>query len=132
MQTYGFANCKFNPVSLATFVESVRWADTALNSLTLDSNAIFGKLPDRWGDGAEPDMFAADCDAFLVALKTSSIRILSLQNTGIGPVALRTLATSLPAVLTKVDIRGADIVDAETFDAVYNAFKSVAPDGCKI
>ena len=37
------------------------------------------------------------------------------------------LGTKFSAVLTKVDIRGADI-DAETFDA----FKSVAPDGCEI
>ena len=35
VQTYGFANCKFNPVSLATFVESVRWAEAALKSMTI-------------------------------------------------------------------------------------------------
>eukprot|EP01043_Picozoa_sp_COSAG02_P042509 COSAG02_NODE_3620_length_6462_cov_20.005501_3_plen_1051_part_00 len=69
----------------------------ALNSLTLDSNGIFGKLPDIFGNGAEPDKFVADCDAFLVALKDSNITTLSLQKTGIGPVALRKLATSLPA-----------------------------------
>ena len=33
VQTYSLANCKFNPVSLATFVESVRWADAALTSM---------------------------------------------------------------------------------------------------
>eukprot|EP01043_Picozoa_sp_COSAG02_P029576 COSAG02_NODE_1847_length_10681_cov_21.865904_5_plen_992_part_00 len=40
VQTYGFANCKFNPVSLATFVESVRWADAAVVHIALGSNPI--------------------------------------------------------------------------------------------
>ena len=81
-------------------------AGAALNSLTLDSNGIFGKLPGIFGDGAEPDKFAADCDAFLAALKDSNITTLSLQKTGIGPVTLQKLATSLPAAVARLSLNG--------------------------
>ena len=36
-------------------------------------------------------------------MKASSIKTLSLKRTGMGPVALRTLATSLPGALTSVN-----------------------------
>jgi hypothetical protein len=154
VKTCGLANCKFNPVSLATFVESVRWAEAALNlltlsstgnkykpktytltagedklelndknlgpadvnlisvwlatdagaalnSLTVDMNGFFGEL---YSDGnvKEADKFAGDCDAFFAALKGSNIVTLSLQKTGIGPVTLRKLATSLPAAVARL------------------------------
>ena len=99
----------------------------ALNSLTLDSNGIFGKLLEIFGNGAEPDKFAADCDAFLAALKDSNITTLSLQKTGIGPVALRKLATSLPAALTSINCDGAHI---DEYD--FASLKSVAPEGCEV
>eukprot|EP01044_Picomonas_judraskeda_P011553 COSAG03_NODE_1584_length_3837_cov_19.773408_4_plen_850_part_01 len=70
----------------------------ALNSVTLDSNGIFGTL----GRRGEPDKFVGDCDAFLAALKESNILTLSLQNTGIGPLTLRKLATSLPAAVASL------------------------------
>ena len=80
----------------------------SIASLKLDSNGIFGEL---WGSGnvKEADKFVADCDAFLVALKESKILTLSLQKTGLGPLTLRKLATSLPAAiasLTMSDNRG--------------------------
>jgi mannose/fructose/N-acetylgalactosamine-specific phosphotransferase system component IIB len=88
-------------------------AGAAVNSLTLDSNGIFGKLPDEYGRYAEPDKFAADCDAFLTALKDSQITTVSLQNTGIGPVALWTLATSLPAAVERVILKSNHITDSK-------------------
>ena len=91
----------FNPATLATFVESVRWADAALNSMTLDSNGIFGTLETSSSYG-RADKFDGDCDPFLAAVKDSNIMALSLKNTGIGPVTLRKLATSLPAALNEV------------------------------
>eukprot|EP01044_Picomonas_judraskeda_P006943 COSAG03_NODE_719_length_6112_cov_89.744553_3_plen_1095_part_00 len=43
VHTYGLANCKFNPVSLATFVQSVRWETGAVAHLALSSNPIGDK-----------------------------------------------------------------------------------------
>ena len=70
----------------------------AMNSLTLDMNGIFGELYSS-GNVKEADKFADECDPFLAALKISNIATLSLRSTGIGPVALQKLATSLPAAL---------------------------------
>ena len=97
-----------------------------MTRLTLDSNGIFGEF---WGNGdvKEVDKFVADCDAFLAALKDSNILTLSLRKTGIGPLTLRKLATSLPAGVTKVDIRHAAI-DEEALDA----FKGAVPEGCDV
>ena len=53
---------------------------------------------------AKPDKFAGDCDAFLAALKESNIMTLSLQKTGIGPLTLRKLATSLPAAVARLSL----------------------------
>ena len=47
--------------------------------ITLDSNGIFGVLPDCYGNGAEPDKFAAEAQPLLDALKTSSVSSLSLK-----------------------------------------------------
>jgi hypothetical protein len=69
----------------------------------LDSNNIFGHDP-GYSDysGIEPDKFVAECEAFFMGLKNSSVKTLSLKRTGLGPIALRTLATSLPAGVTKL------------------------------
>eukprot|EP01043_Picozoa_sp_COSAG02_P002825 COSAG02_NODE_67_length_42609_cov_14.506681_8_plen_981_part_00 len=83
-----------------------RWlatnAGAAMNSLTLDMNGIFGELYPN-GNIKNVDTFAGDCDDFFAALKTSNIVTLSLQKTGIGPITLRKLATSLPAALTSIN-----------------------------
>eukprot|EP01043_Picozoa_sp_COSAG02_P018702 COSAG02_NODE_880_length_16242_cov_5.512946_4_plen_381_part_00 len=38
VHTYGLANCNFNPATLTTFVESVRWAEAAVASLRCANN----------------------------------------------------------------------------------------------
>jgi hypothetical protein len=82
-----------------------RWlatnAGAAMNSLTLDMNGIFGELYPN-GNIKNVDTFAGDCDDFFAALKTSNIVTLSLQKTGIGPITLRKLATSLPAAVAQL------------------------------
>eukprot|EP01047_Picozoa_sp_COSAG01_P045450 COSAG01_NODE_4186_length_5260_cov_5.388684_3_plen_1312_part_00 len=99
------SNCNFTPASIKNFISSVAWTEAALNSVTLDSNSIFGIIP-RYGadSSAQPDKFADDCDVFLATLKESNILTLSLQNTGIGPLSLRKLAISLPAVLNSLTL----------------------------
>jgi hypothetical protein len=61
-------------------------------------------------------------------LATSKIEKLMLERIGIGPVALQTLATSLPATLTKVDVRGNKGVDKAAVDAL----RAAAPETCEI
>ena len=92
---------------LAADVKAGR-AAAALNSLTLDSNGIFGTLDSNgiFGRHGKPDEFAGDCDAFFAALKASNILALSLQNTGIGPLTLRNLATALPATIARLTLSG--------------------------
>eukprot|EP01043_Picozoa_sp_COSAG02_P016994 COSAG02_NODE_760_length_17479_cov_23.555178_16_plen_1224_part_00 len=97
-----FSSCGIGPVALGHLSEWVREATAVVNCLTLDMNGIFGELYSN-GDVKEADKFASDCDAFLAALKGSNIVTLSLQKTGIGPVTLQKLATSLPAVLTSIN-----------------------------
>eukprot|EP01043_Picozoa_sp_COSAG02_P012152 COSAG02_NODE_463_length_21833_cov_11.529539_20_plen_1382_part_00 len=118
----------FGPAEV-TLVAAATSTLAALNSLTLDSNGLFGILP-RWeGDrAATPDKFAADCDSFLAALKDSKVTTLSLQNTGIGPLTLRKLATSLPAALTEVDVHENKGLDKAAVDAL----RAAAPETCKI
>jgi hypothetical protein len=40
VKRYGFANCNFNPVSLATFVKSVRWAEAVVTSINCLNNPL--------------------------------------------------------------------------------------------
>ena len=61
------------------------------------------------------------------ALTRSKIASFTAVDIGMGPVALRTLATSLPTTLTKIDICGAHI-DEE----VFASMKGVAPEGCEV
>eukprot|EP01046_Picozoa_sp_COSAG06_P043704 COSAG06_NODE_5768_length_3282_cov_3.482878_2_plen_711_part_00 len=113
VRTVRLANCGLGPRSTAELAKVFHDADVALNSLTLDSNGIFGKLPHVFGFAAEPDKFAGDCDAFLAALKESKIVTLSLslQRTGIGPLTLPKLATSLPTGIARVDLRSNGLND---------------------
>eukprot|EP01043_Picozoa_sp_COSAG02_P019160 COSAG02_NODE_915_length_15986_cov_16.498584_4_plen_2230_part_00 len=96
-----FSSCGLGPVALGHLSEWVRDAEAAVNCLILDVNAIFDELYSD-GDLKEADKFAGGCDAFLAALKGSNIATLSLQKTGIGPVALQKLATSLPAAVASL------------------------------
>eukprot|EP01044_Picomonas_judraskeda_P005078 COSAG03_NODE_464_length_7697_cov_3.596999_2_plen_1099_part_00 len=93
----------------------------AMNCLTLDMNGIFGELP-------QADKFAGDCDAFFAALKTSNIVTLSLQKTGVGPITLRKLATSLPAAVTQLILDGNILTDYERnligITALFDALKA--------
>ena len=80
-------------------------AMAAMTELNLDSNDIFGILPDINGNGAEPDKFAEQSEPFFAALKDSQIATLSLKRTGMGPVACGKLATLISAArLTKLDV----------------------------
>eukprot|EP01046_Picozoa_sp_COSAG06_P048861 COSAG06_NODE_7391_length_2521_cov_2.207680_1_plen_565_part_01 len=114
----------------------------ALNSLTLDSNCIFGTLDVFWGNGTiktlgEADKFSGDCDSFLAALKDSQIKNLSLQNTGVGPLTLQKLATSLIAALnaimldeclltgTKIKDKGYSYETIEQLDADLSGFTAL-------
>ena len=111
---------------LAELLSGATKFSAGVTRLTLDSNGIFGEL---WASGnlKEADKFVADCDAFLAALKDSNILTLSLQKTGIGPLTLRKLATSLPAALTEVDVRR-NMLDG----AVLEQLRAAAPETCKI
>ena len=53
----------------------------------------------------EADKFAGQCEPFFAAFKESNITILSLKNTGMGPVAVLRLATSFSAVGKDMDLR---------------------------
>eukprot|EP01043_Picozoa_sp_COSAG02_P017721 COSAG02_NODE_809_length_16922_cov_11.295013_13_plen_1654_part_00 len=88
LKTYGLANCQFNPVSLATFVESVRWADAALNSLKCANNP--GMVGDIWPNGRlkTPDAHAEVFKELTDNLKTSQVTEVDFSSCGIGPVAL--------------------------------------------
>eukprot|EP01043_Picozoa_sp_COSAG02_P048149 COSAG02_NODE_4698_length_5082_cov_4.415412_2_plen_1410_part_00 len=109
------AKCQLGPGSLGKLAEYVREAEAAVNCLTLDMNGIFGELYSD-GDVKEADKFAGDCDAFLAALKGSNIVTLSLQKTGIGPVTLQKLATSLPAALNLLTVTSTgDQYDPQTY-----------------
>ena len=59
----------------------------------------------------------------LGVLKDSQITTLSLQSTGIGPVALRALATSLPAAVEALAI-GANPIGTEGGNILIEAIKS--------
>eukprot|EP01048_Picozoa_sp_COSAG05_P015084 COSAG05_NODE_1776_length_4111_cov_87.186174_2_plen_817_part_00 len=77
------SGCHLGPASAAEFAKAVSSADAAVNSLTLDSNGIFGEL---YSDGTvrEADKFVVEVQPLLDALKTSSITSLSLRSTGMG------------------------------------------------
>ena len=62
VHTYGLANCNFNPATLTTFVESVRWAEAALNEVNVAFNQI----------GSEGGIALRD------ALKSSSLKFLAI------------------------------------------------------
>ena len=88
VKAYGLANCKFNPVSLATFVESVRWADAAVASLRCGNNhGMVGKLS-RSGKLETPDAHAEVFKELTDSLKTSQVTEADFSACGLGPVAL--------------------------------------------
>ena len=123
-----FSSCGIGPVALGHLSEWVREATAALNSLTLHSNGIFGQLDFGYSNPTrEPDKFVDQCEAFFSSLKTSNINTLSLKLTGMGPVALQKLATSLPAALTKIDVRN-NTLDADSLETL----KVAASQGCEI
>eukprot|EP01043_Picozoa_sp_COSAG02_P065220 COSAG02_NODE_9775_length_2114_cov_1.718610_2_plen_563_part_00 len=100
-----FSNKNLKPIDCKIIAAEFEFQGfiAALNSLTLDSNSIFGIIPRYDGDSnAKPDNFVDECDAFLAALKESKILTLSLEKTGIGPLTLRKLATSLPAAVARL------------------------------
>ena len=105
---------------LAELLSGATKFSAGVTRLTLDSNGIFGEL---WVDGdvKKAEKFVADCDAFLAALKDSNILTLSLQKTGIGPLTLWKLATSLPTTLTEIDVRQNPDIDEASVAALRAA-----------
>jgi hypothetical protein len=85
VHTYGLANCKFNPATLTTFVESVRWDTAVVNSLTLDSTG------DMW-------------DMKTYTLTASEEKVdLGQKNLGSADVALLTAWLQRPEVMAAVE-----------------------------
>eukprot|EP01043_Picozoa_sp_COSAG02_P060100 COSAG02_NODE_7785_length_2845_cov_2.299345_1_plen_825_part_01 len=109
VHTCGLANCNFNPGSLATFVESVRWAEAALNSIVLDGNLLTGTQRQGYGYAettcdVQIDGFKALCDA----LAPSQIREISLQSCWLGPQAVVLLADAIKfmAAVARLSLSG--------------------------
>ena len=80
----------------------------AVNSLTLDSNGIFGELYPS-GDVKQADKFVVEVQPLLDALKTSSITSLSLRSTGMGVKGVVAVADVIRAMaaIAVLNISGA-------------------------
>ena len=61
-------------------------------------------------------------------LKVSKVTSFAASHIGMGPVALQTLATSLPAALTELDLRFNKALD----EAALAELRAAAPKTCKI
>ena len=72
-------------------------ATAAVNSLTLDSNGIFGELYPS-GNVKQADKFVVEVQPLLDALKTSSITSLSLRSTGMGVKGVVAVADAIRAM----------------------------------
>eukprot|EP01048_Picozoa_sp_COSAG05_P019630 COSAG05_NODE_3125_length_2304_cov_12.837188_1_plen_447_part_00 len=68
-----------------------------MNSLTLDSNGIFGEIYSD-GEAKEADKFVVEVQPLLDALKTSSITSLSLRSTGMGVKGVVAVADAIRAM----------------------------------
>ena len=108
VHTYGLANCNFTPATLTTFVESVRWAHAALNSLKCANNpGMVGEL--EYGELKTPDAHAEVFKQLTDNLKTSQVTEADFSSCGLGPVALGHLSEwvrDAEAALNSVTVDG--------------------------
>eukprot|EP01046_Picozoa_sp_COSAG06_P011380 COSAG06_NODE_648_length_13415_cov_83.005783_5_plen_1504_part_00 len=100
-----FSACGLTSPAMEILSGYVRDATAAISSLVISKNAIFGSKVENKGEWNEKAVHDTDKDqsgwnALCEQLKNSSITSFTARDIGMGPVALRTLATSLPAALT--------------------------------
>eukprot|EP01048_Picozoa_sp_COSAG05_P003941 COSAG05_NODE_195_length_14550_cov_203.233686_2_plen_664_part_00 len=102
------SGCHLGPASAAEFAKAVSDAEAAVNSLTLDSNGIFGELYPS-GNVKQADKFVVEVQPLLDALKTSSITSLSLRSTGMGVKGVVAVADVIRAMaaIASLKISGA-------------------------
>eukprot|EP01048_Picozoa_sp_COSAG05_P000320 COSAG05_NODE_8_length_40675_cov_148.837539_29_plen_1881_part_00 len=85
------------------------WLTTSVSasvvSLTLDDNGIFGKIWSNmeYNGGSDQDSLVEQCDPILQAIKVSQLTYISLRHTGIGPLTMQKMATSLPASVVTIN-----------------------------
>ena len=133
VHTYGLANCKFNPVSLATFVESVRWAEAAIARLNLSGNLPCDRIS-RDNDGQAPWLPGKDFSAWIPLCESfeqsKTLTEIDVSNCYLGPDALPPLAkaTKVMAALTKIDVRNNNTLHADSLKTL----KVAASQGCEI
>jgi hypothetical protein len=104
----------------------------AVNALMISNNFVFGSKESHpgWGDNQtihDVDNDQSGWNDLCEQLKDSKVTSFTACDIGMGPVALRTLSTSLPAALTEVDVRR-NMLD----EAVLEQLRAAAPETCKI
>ena len=127
--TLSLKACGLGPAACADallrLLDSVHLTDLNISDNCL-TGATRGNYSQPWDTGIDKNTegWSKLCEK----LKSSKLVTLSLERTGLGPVALRTLATSLPAALTELDVRRDEALD----EAALAELRAAAPETCKI
>eukprot|EP01043_Picozoa_sp_COSAG02_P024170 COSAG02_NODE_1312_length_13319_cov_5.355371_5_plen_1065_part_00 len=135
VKTYGFANCNFNQVSLATFVDSVTWAEAAVKKVTLSQNFLFGSKLQFGNTVHDVDADQTGWSLLCESFKGSTIEELILRDVGMGVNGVASLAGAMKFMAVVASLRCGnnpgmvgklnDYGNLETPDAHAEVFKEL-------
>eukprot|EP01047_Picozoa_sp_COSAG01_P023359 COSAG01_NODE_1411_length_10408_cov_6.595402_3_plen_1024_part_00 len=104
VHTCGLANCKLNPVSLATFVKSVTWETAAVKKIALSNNFLFGSKQIRGRSIHDVDADQSGWSALCDALPGSPVEELDVSDIGMGVNGVTSLAKATSSMLTSLTV----------------------------
>ena len=116
IEVISMKSCYLGPQALTPLTEAIK-VMAAVSSVAISNNFIFGtkraRVNDRWKDVHNVDKDQSGWNNLCEQLKVSKITSFTAADVGMGPVALRTLATSLPAAVARVVLSGNAITNGD-------------------